>query len=389
MRFSPLVDRIRGEGAEAWAIHGRAQDKAARGENVIFLSIGEPDSATPAPVVAAAKASLDAGRTQYADIVGEPALRAAIAAHHARLNGMSVDPDHVVVVAGAQCGMFAAALCLFGPGDEVLVPEPYYVTYPALIGASGAALVPVATDPARGFHVEPAALRAALTPRTRGIVLTTPHNPTGAVLRREELEAVAAICRERDLWLLSDEVYATLVYEGEHVSPATLPGMAERTVTVSSLSKSHAMTGWRVGWAVGPPAFARHLSYLVLCMLYGSPTFVQDAAVTALRLPDDELAAMRRAYGRRRALVQRALADVPGVRPRAAEGGMFALLDVRGSGLAAVEFADRLLDATGVCVLPADAFGPSASGHLRMSLGVADAVLEEACRRIARFAATG
>ena len=241
--------------------------------------------------------------------------------------------------------------------------------------------------PENGFHLDIGALEAAIAPDTRVLWINTPHNPTGAVMTRAEVEAVAGLARRHDLWVLSDEVYAELAFTGEHTSPWSLPGMAERTIVVSSLSKSHAAPGLRFGWIVGPQRMAEHLYNLLLCMLYGGPAFIQDGALAALDADPPEVAAMRADYQRRAALMSGILRDAPRCRPSEPEGGMFVLLDVRGTGRASEEFAMGLLEAEGVAVLPADGFGPSAAGHLRISLTQPDAVLEEAARRIVRFAA--
>lgn len=386
MHFSGRVKGLGGPATEVWEILALAAERRRRGEDVIVLAIGDPDQPTPAAVVEAAKASLDRGRTHYADVAGQPALRAAIAARHAATTGQVVDPAQVVVLSGAQCALFATLQCLLDPGDEAIVFEPAYVTYPATVAASGATLVPVPLRPENGFHLDPSDLHRALTPRTRAILWNSPNNPTGAVGSRAELEAVAAACVERELWLVSDEVYAGLVYEGEHLGPAALPGMAERTVTVSSLSKSHAMTGWRLGWLVGPPQLAAHAANLALCMLYGSPGFVQDAATTALTTDLPEPAAARERYRRRRDAVVRRLSMLPGLRCHKPAGGMFVMVDVRGTGLSADAFAHGLLAAEGVALLPGDAFGPPAAGHVRLSLTVGEDRLAEACERIGRYA---
>ena len=386
MRYATRVDRLGGAKAAAWEIHSEALARQARGEDIILLSVGDPDFPTPTPIVEAAKASLDAGRTHYAEITGQRRLRAAVASAQTRLSGQIVDPDQVVVLAGAQSALFTACQCLLDPGDAVLVPEPMYVTYPATIAATGADIVRVPLAPERGFHLDVATLEAALTPAVRAILINSPHNPTGAVMTRAELEAVAELCRRHDLWLISDEVYANLVYEGQHVAPAALPGMAERTVTISSLSKSHAMTGWRIGWLTGPHELVAHAANLALCMLYGSPSFIQDAATVAL---DGEIAAvgaMQARFRHRRDAVCRRLAGLPGLACARPEGGMFVMLDVRRTGLTADGFARRLLASEGVSVLAGDAFGGAAAGHVRLSLTAADEKLAEACNRIGRFA---
>ncbi|HYD98563.1 MAG TPA: pyridoxal phosphate-dependent aminotransferase [Alphaproteobacteria bacterium] len=388
MRYSPLVQRIVGQGSGAWAIHVRAAERRRAGEDVIMLSVGDPEFDTPAPVVEQAVASLRGGRTHYADIAGTPALRAAICAYQRRLTGLEAEPDQVVVTAGAQCAMYVTAMCLLAPGDEAIVIDPTYVTYPALLAAAGATVVPVAADADRGFHVDPERIARAVTPRTRAVVINSPHNPSGAVLSRAELEAIGAICRRHDLWLVSDEVYASLTYDTPMTGPGALPGLAERTVTIGSLSKSHAMTGWRLGWLIGPAELAAHAARLALAMLYGSPPFIQDAAVTALTDPLPELPAMHEAYRRRRDLVAERLDAVPGLRCAKPEGGMFVMLDIRGLGVEDDAFADRLLDRFGVSSLCGHAFGAVGRGHLRLGLTADEDRLAQACDRIAACAAS-
>ncbi|WP_417701483.1 pyridoxal phosphate-dependent aminotransferase [Pseudomonas sp.] len=387
MRYSPFVQRISGESVSAWDIHYAAIDARARGEDVIVLSVGDPDFATDARICAAASAALEQGDTHYTHVLGRPALRDAIAAKQERLLGIDVGVENVAVVAGAQNGLFATSLCLFSSGDEVLVPEPMYLTYEACIHASGASIACVQQPAADGFRLTAAALEAALSDKTRGIALATPCNPTGNVYSREELEAVAAVARKHDLWVISDEVYGQLTYDREHLSIASLPGMAERTVILNSLSKSHAMTGWRVGWVVAPAPLVRHLDNLLLCMLYGLPGFIQQAALKALELDEEVLGSAREVYRRRRDLVLGCLKKVSLLDCREPEAGMFMLVDVRRTGLSSMDFAWRLFQATGVSVLDAQAFGASGEGFVRISFTVADDRLLEASQRIADFVA--
>lgn len=385
MKYSSLVGRISGETVSAWDIHYAACAAQARGEDAIVLSIGDPDFTTAEPIRAAAVEALAQGDTHYTEVIGRAALREAIAAKQRRLLGIPVGAEQVAVVAGAQNGLFATALCLFEAGDEVLVPEPMYLTYAASIQASGARLVSI-PQPAEGdFRLTAEALAAVLTPRTRGIALATPNNPTGNVYTAEELQAVAEVARRHDLWVISDEVYGQLTYERSHRSIASLEGMAARTVVLNSLSKTHAMTGWRVGWVVAPPALIGHLDNLMLCMIYGLPGFIQAAALKALELDDAVVEDARETYRRRRDLVVRGLADVPLLRCKVPEAGMFMLVDVRETGLSGMDFAWQLFRETGVSVLDAEAFGASCRGFVRLSFTVSDAELEEACRRIAGF----
>jgi arginine:pyruvate transaminase len=294
----------------------------------------------------------------------------------------------VAVVPWAQGGLYTAMQCLAGPDDEVIVPEPIYATYHGVVGAAGARMVSVPLRAEAGFHPDLVALEAAITPRTRVMWINSPHNPTGAVFTPEETDGIAALCRRHDLWLLSDEVYEDLAFARPHVSAWSLAEMADRAVVVSSLSKSHAIPAFRLGWVIGPPMLIGHLANLLLSMTYGSPAFIQHGALAALREDLPEVAALHADYRRRAGLLSGLLREAPGCRVVEPEGGMFVLLDVRGSGLAAAEFARRLLDAEGVAVLPCDGFGASAVGHLRIALSAPDNRLADAGHCIVRFART-
>ena len=385
MRYAPFVERTSGEGSRAWEIHDRAREMKDAGRDIIFLSIGDPDFDTPPPIVDAVVESLRQGRTHYTAMSGILPLREAIAARHLKLTGHRVDAGAVVVTAGAQCGLFSAMLCLAGPGDEVIVPEPMYVTYEAVVGVTAARLVQVPLRGENGFHLDPDDLAAAVTPRSRVILLNFPHNPTGATLTAEELEAIADIAKRHDLWVISDEVYGTLIYDQPHRSIVALPGMAERTVVVDSLSKSHAMTGWRLGWTISPGDLPGHLSNLALCMLYGCPPFIQDAAMTALSREFDEISVVRAAFLERHDLLVERINAMPRIGCRKPEGSMFLMIDVRESGLGSMDFAWRLLESEGVSTLPCDGFGPSGEGYLRISLSSPLAELREFCDRLERM----
>ncbi|PYC16965.1 pyridoxal phosphate-dependent aminotransferase [Pseudomonas mosselii] len=382
MRYSTLTQRIAGHAVTAWDIHYQALEQRRQGREIFLLSVGDPDFDTPAPVVEAAVASLRRGDTHYSDVRGSLALREAVVRHSL----LPLDPAQVVVTAGAQCGLFATFQCLFEPGDEVIVADPMYVTYHGVFGACGAVPIQVATRAEQGFRLDPAAVARAITPRTRGLLLNSPHNPTGAAIALADLECLARLCRAHDLWLICDDVYQSLLYDGEAPNPLDLPGMAERCVSIGSLSKSHAMSGWRVGWVIGPPLFARHLGTLVMNMLFGLPEFVMHAACVALDQTRDDVRRMREIYRQRRDRVCAVLEGCPGILVHRPVGGMFVMLDIRGTGLGAQAFAQHLLDEEGVALLPGDGFGPSAAGHLRLGLVLEAAVLEQVCRRIAACA---
>jgi len=387
VRFSPLVDRLSGRGSSAWRIHFEAVQRRDRdGQDVILLTVGDPDQKPPAAMVEALVGSLRSGHTGYAAIVGPMPLREAIAKRVTARTGTACTAENVVIVPGAQAGLFCSLQLLAGPGDEVILAEPMYATYEAVVGVSGATLVTVPLKPENNFHPDLKALAAAITPRTRVLWINSPHNPTGAVLDRAELEAIAELCRRHDLWLLSDEVYEDLAYARPHISPRTLPGMAERTLVISSLSKSHAVPGFRTGWIIGPAAMTPHLFNLILCMTYGGPPFIHDGALPALTSDLPEAATLRADYQRRAALLGGVLTTAKNCRVVMPEGGMFLLLDVRQTGLSATDFARGLLNAENVALLPADGFGPSLAGHLRVSLTQADTRLREAGERIVRYA---
>jgi arginine:pyruvate transaminase len=386
VRYASLTHRIRGAGADAWAVHDLAMRRVERGDDVIVLSIGESDIDTPPAIVDTAVRALRAGRTRYMPQPGTDGLRQAVAGHVGALSEIELTPDRVVFFPGAQAALYAVCQCILEAGDEVIVPEPTYVTYEAVIGSTGAGVVNVPLPPDRGFHLDPADVERAVTPRTRAVLLTSPHNPTGAVMTRDELVAVGEICRRHDLWLVCDEVYAELTFGVEHVGVLSLPGLSDRVVSVSSLSKSHSMTGWRAGWAIGPVELAEHLVYLAMCMLYGSPGFIQDAAEFALTTPLDEVGELFELYRRRAAAIIDEFSKLGALRPRMPEGGMFLMLDVRATGLSGDAFARRLLEQEDVSVLPGEGFGPSAAGHVRICVTTDETRLREACRRISRCA---
>jgi arginine:pyruvate transaminase len=388
VRFSPLVDRIAGEKTGAWRVHAEGVRRREAGHDVIFLTVGDPDQAAPEAVIGATIEALRRNRTGYSPIIGYPQVRAAVAARTQQRTGRPCSADNVVLTPGTQGGVFCALNCLAGPGDEVILPEPIYGPYGGVIGASGARMVNVPLRAEKGFHPDLDSLANAITPRSRVIWINSPHNPTGAVFTADEVAGIAELCRQHDLWLLSDEVYEDLAFARPHVSPWSLPDMAERTIVASSLSKSHAMAGFRFGWVIGPPALSRHLFDFLLCMYFGGPAFIQDGALAALGNELPEMAALRETYRRRALLLSGILAQAPNCRALPPEGGMFVLFDVRASGLGAEDFARELLLREDVALLPCDGFGPSAIGHLRIALTAPEPRLDEAGRRIVRFART-
>lgn len=383
--YSRFVERLGGRGADAWEIHGRALAARARGEDVVIMSVGDPEFDTPGVVGDAAARAIAAGDTHYTDMRGREALRALIAARHQERTGQPVSADNVVVVPGAQAGLFCASMCLGNPGDELVTTDPVYTTYEATLRASGAQVVPVPLDASRRFRIDVDRLAAVVGDDTRAIFLANPNNPTGTVLDEGEMRAIVDLACRHDAWIVADEVYAEQVFDAPFRHFAAMEAARERLVTVSSLSKSHAMTGWRLGWMVVPTDMADHLENLMLAMLYGMPGFIQAAAIAALRDCDDDVARMREAYRRRRDLVMARLAGCDVIECVRPDAGMFMLLDVARTGLASGEFAARLFDEQSVSVLDAAAFGAGGGGYVRISFAGADERLEVGCRRILAF----
>jgi arginine:pyruvate transaminase len=385
MKFSSLTDRVKGGAADVWDLHYRAKQAKERGEDVIVLSVGDPDFGTPERVIDRAARAMHDGDTHYTSILGHEELREAISARHRKLSGQAVDADQVITTSGAQNALFACSLCLFEAGDEAIVLQPMYVTYEATIQAPGATLVPVLLDAEQGFRLDRDSLLNAVTERTRAIFFASPSNPTGVALNLEELELIAEVARQHDLWVVADEVYADFVYDDEFQHISSLPDMAERVISIGSLSKSYAMSGWRVGWAIAPPEMIANMEKLALCMLYGLPGFIQQAGAEALNHCKDDLQRMRDVYRQRRDLLYAEFSAIPGLEPLLPEAGMFMMVKVLGSGLSTPDFTRALYQASGVSVLDATAFGANAEGYVRISFTVADAELQEACRRIKTF----
>jgi len=383
MKYSSLVHRISGEGADAWLTHYEASAARDRGEDVIILSVGDPDLETPAPVVERAIERIRAGDTHYTPASGRHAVREAIAAAHSRRTGQVTDPNNVIYLSGAQNALFVASMCVAGPGDEVITFDPMYPTYPATLEVSGARLIRAPT--AGEFRPDLNALRALVTPRTRAIVWATPNNPSGVVFHEAELEVIAGLARQHDLWLISDEVYAGLAPGGR--VPSLAARLPERVITLGSLSKSHAMTGWRAGWLVGPHEMVRHAEALVMCMLFGLPGFIQEAAITALEVADEAERRTREYCDQRRRRFVTGLEGIALVRPVVPEAGMFMLLDVRATGMTGYEFMRALYQSERVSVMDGAAFGRETASFVRICFATDEDTLDRACTRLRRFCA--
>jgi aspartate/methionine/tyrosine aminotransferase len=383
MQYSPLVKRIAGEGADAWLIHYTARLAQERGEDVILLSVGDPDLDTPAPILERAIERLRAGDTHYTPAPGRAHLREAIAAAHRARSGQPVDAANVIFLAGAQNALFVASLCIAGPGDEVIALEPLYPSYPATLEVSGARMVRVPSPAANGFRVDLAALEAAVTPTTRAIFFATPNNPSGVILSETDLRVIGDLARRHSLWVVADEVYAGLAPGGR--VPSLAASLPEQVVTISSLSKSHAMPGWRAGWLVGPAQLVLHAEAMAQCMLFGLPGFVQEAAVTALEVAEAAESRIREYCAVRRDFLLAGLKGVAGIECHVPDAGMFLLVDVRGTGLSGYDFMCELYRRERVSVLDGGAFGRQTGGCVRICFATDEALLRQAIVRIRRF----
>jgi len=385
LELSGLITRLNVGAVAGWAVHTRAQLDQRAGREAIILSVGDPDFDTPAPITQSAIAALEAGYTHYTPAGGIMPLREAIAASESRRLGYDIDVAEVIVCSGAQNALYTAMRCIVDTGDDVVLLSPPYTMFDGVVGSCGGNVITVALDKAAGFRVDVKAIAAALTPNTRAILLNSPHNPTGAMAGAEEIEDLAALCIAHGLWLISDEVYADLCYERDYVSPATLPGMRERTIIIRSFSKSHAMTGWRLGWALAPVSVVRGMNDLLNHALYGSPGFIQRAAITALTQDLPEVEAMKQAYRARRDVVADAFGRIPGVSVLTPESGLFCVLDISALGLTGTQLAEKLYAAQKVSILPGEAFGPAHTDWMRLSLCQPDDVLREAAHRMDVF----
>ena len=378
--FATRISHLKAEGA--YAVLAKAQALEAQGRDVIHLEIGQPDFATCKHVAAAGIRAIEEGFTRYTPPAGIPALRAALAEDAGRRRGVQFSAEQVVVAPGAKPLLLLPLLALLEPGDEVIYPDPGFPTYTAAIGLAGGRAVPVPLLEADGFDLDRAAFERQLSDRTRVVILNSPGNPAGNVLAPDTLEFVANLVRERDLWVLSDEIYMRLVYGVEAKSIVALDGMPQRTIIVDGFSKTYAMTGWRLGYGVMPAALADKVNLLLTHSVGCTASFTQMAGLEAIRGPQDEVEAMRVEFDRRRQLVVAGLNAIPGVTCSLPQGAFYALPNVASFGKSSNEIAEYILTEAGVAVLPGTAFGDHGEGYLRLSYANSPANIEMALERI-------
>ncbi|WP_171240739.1 pyridoxal phosphate-dependent aminotransferase [Ruegeria sp. HKCCA5491] len=385
MKLSQRITHLTPGGNDGWDVFYRARRMISEGHAITELTIGEHDIRTDPSILQAMDLSARQGHTGYAMVPGTDLLRDTVAARVQARTGVPTLRRNVLITPGGQAALFAAHVAVCNPGDVGLFLDPYYATYPGTIRGAGAIARPVQTTADDAFQPRAERIDEAAEGAV-SLLINTPNNPTGVTYSRQTLEEIAKVCRRRDLWLISDEVYDTQVWEGDHISPRSLPDMVERTLIVGSMSKSHAMTGSRCGWIVGPEDVISHLINLATHTTYGVPGFIQDAASFALTAGvamEEEIAAP---FRRRRAKAVEILAAQNTVGLVPAQGAMYLMLDIRATGQSGEGFANALLDRHAIAVMPGESFGDAAAGHIRVAMTIDDDRFASALQTICNFA---
>ncbi|MGR3805492.1 pyridoxal phosphate-dependent aminotransferase [Marinibacterium profundimaris] len=385
-RLSSRITHITGGGSDGWDVFYRARRMIDAGLPVVELTIGEHDIRTDPAILEAMHGSARGGHTGYAEVPGTRSLRQAVAERVTARTGVPTTEANVLITPGAQSALFAAHIATCDPGDTALFIDPYYATYPGTIRGAGAVPQPVATRSRNSFQPRAEDLEP-FAPGARSLLINSPNNPTGVIYSRETMDEIAGVAQAHDLWLISDEVYDSQVWEGEHISPRALPGMAERTLVMGSMSKSHAMTGSRCGWILGPEEAIAHLVNLSTHTTYGVPGFIQDASVFAFDQGAALEAEVAAPFRRRRDLALQILGRQQAVKVIPPQGAMYVMLDIRATGLSGEDFALQLLEEHHIAVMPGESFGQAAAGHLRVALTVEDDRFAAALETLCAFAA--
>jgi aspartate aminotransferase len=381
-RIASRVSQLNGEGA--LEVFSRAKELERQGRSIIHLELGEPDFHPATPVVDAVRDAVAAGRDRYVSTRGVPALREALAGYLKRTRRLEVASEEVLVAPGCKMALSLAMMALIEPGDEVLYPDPGFPVYPSFTRGLGAKAVPFGLVEKNKFQPDLEEIAAKITPRTRLLIFNSPNNPTGTVFNEKALEQIADLARKHDLWIISDEIYARIVFSGEYKSILALPEMAERTVIIDGFSKSFAMTGWRLGYAVAPKHVVDAMDLLVLNTFTCAAEFTQVAAIEALRDSTNAVEAMVAEYRKRRDVFIAGLNRIPGFRCLPPDGAFYAWVNIEDTGTSAEEVAKLLLEEVGVAGIAGAAFGPEGKDYLRFSLVSARNLLEEALDRMQR-----
>ena len=385
MQASKRISNILGGGSDGWEVFLRARQMIASGTPVTELTIGEHDIRTAAPILQEMHRTAMAGHTGYAAVPGIDSLRDAVAARVQAQSGVPTTRGNVIITPGGQAALFAAHSAVLDPGDTALYVDPYYATYPGTLRAASG--TPVAIQARASDAFQPRATDiAALAAGAKSLLINSPNNPTGVVYSRETLQGIAEVCQTHDLWLISDEVYDTQIWEGAHLSPRALDGMAERTLVVGSMSKSHAMTGSRIGWIVGPEDMIEHLTNLATHTTYGVAGFIQDAALFALAQGAAFETEVAEPFRRRRDIALDILRAQNVVKSVPNGGAMYMMLDISATGMDGEAFANALLDAHHIATMPGESFGTAAAGHIRVAMTIEDNAFAAAMQTLCDFA---
>ncbi len=387
MKLSQRISGLLGDGSDGWEVFLKAREMIKDGIDVVELTIGEHDIRTATPILQDMHKAAMGGHTGYAAVPGTDALRQTVAKRVQERTGVPTGPENVLITPGGQAALFAAHMVACDAGDTALYLDPFYATYPGTLRGVGAIPKAIQTRVEDAFQPRAGDIDACAA-GAKSLQINTPNNPTGTVYSRETLEGIADVCKAHDLWLISDEVYDTQVWDGEHISPRALPNMAQRTLVVGSMSKSHAMTGSRCGWVVGPAEVIKSLINLATHTTYGVAGFIQDASDFALNQGpafEEDIAAP---FRRRRALGQKILEHQSSVGLIPAQGAMYMMLDIRATGMSGEAFAYALLEAHHIAVMPGESFGAAAAGHIRVAMTIEDGAFVQALETLCEFADT-
>ena len=385
IKFAERMSRLGTE--SAFEVLAKARRLEAEGKHIVHLEIGEPDFATPDNIVEAGISAMQNGYTHYTPAAGILEARQAVAGFVTRMLNIEVDAGEVVLVPGSKNVLLFTLLSCIEPGDEVILPDPGYPAYASQVNFIGAVPKVVTLREETGFRMDLDELASLITPKTRMLIINTPQNPTGGVLTEEDVRFVCNLANEHDLMIVSDEIYSQLVYGFHHISPLSHAGMRERTVLMDGLSKSYAMTGWRLGYAVAPKPLAAKLEQLMINSSSCAAAFTQMAAIEALSAPESEHAVNRmvKVFQHRRDLVVDGLNEIEGVRCARPQGAFYAFPNIEGTGFGERELADRLLSEAGVAVLPGTAFGAAGKGYIRIAYTQSEDELKRGLDRIKDF----
>ncbi|MDG1375637.1 MAG: pyridoxal phosphate-dependent aminotransferase [Yoonia sp.] len=385
MKLSHRITNITGGGSDGWDVFYRARRMIDAGHKVIELTIGEHDIRTHPSILDAMNKAAVSGRTGYAEVPGSFALRDTVAARIQERTGVPTTRDNILITPGGQAALFATHNAVCDHGDTALYIDPYYATYPGTIRGIGAVPKSIQAHAENDFQPKATDIAAAAK-GAKSLLINSPNNPTGVIYSAETMAEIAQVCIDNDLWLISDEVYDTQIWEGTHLSPRALPEMAERTLVVGSMSKSHAMTGSRIGWICAPAEVITHLINLATHTTYGVPGYIQDAALFTLDQGTALEAEIAAPFERRRALTLKALEGQNVVRSVPVQGAMYAMFDIRSTGMSGEDFAFALLDAELIATMPGESFGQAAAGHIRIAMTINDDAYVDAIKRLVAFA---